>query len=292
MGGMRFRVTRPTSPDQFLRAAGSFLERHEAEHTTLLGLCASMQSSPEAFASDPPRFAVVHDVARRVVLAGLRTPPWNQLVSLADDADATDAVIALADALSDETLPGVLGPKPIAERFAQRWQELTGHRAELSVAERMFRLERVEAPERPAAGRLRPVEPRDRDQVAAWFVAFRDEALPEDPPIDDPLGMVDRWIDSTERTLYVWDVDGAPVAMTGATGRTRHGVRINSVYTPPESRGRGYATALVAGVSQDQLDQGRRFCVLYTDLANPTSNRIYRRIGYRPILDVDVYRFR
>lgn len=288
---MRFRVTRPEGVEEFTEEARAFLERHEAEHTIMLGLLTAMRSLPEPFADDPPRFAVVHDADGRVVLAGLRTPPWNQLVSLADESDAPDAVDALAEALADEALPGVLGPKPIAARFASHWTELTDSPSRLAMAERLFRIERVDAPERPASGGMRIAEPRDRDLVASWFVAFQAEALPEDPPIDDPIGMADGWIRSRERTLYVWEDAGAPVAMTGATWRTRHGIRINSVYTPPERRGRGYATSLVAAVTQDQLDRGRRFCVLFTDLANPTSNKIYQAIGYRPICDVDMYRF-
>ena len=70
-----------------------------------------------------------------------------------------------------------------------------------------------------------------------------------------------------------------------------HGIRIGAVYTPPELRRRGYASALVAAVSQAELDRGRRWCFLFTDLANPTSNRIYQAIGYRPIRDIQMFRF-
>lgn len=79
--------------------------------------------------------------------------------------------------------------------------------------------------------------------------------------------------------------------MAGAGGRTPNGIRISAVYTPPDLRCRGYASALTAAVSQDQLNRGRRFCFLFTDLANPTSNKIYQEIGYRPVCDYDLYRF-
>ncbi|MCA9556723.1 MAG: GNAT family N-acetyltransferase, partial [Myxococcales bacterium] len=84
--------------------------------------------------------------------------------------------------------------------------------------------------------------------------------------------------------LWVWE-DGEAVSMAAAVSPTPHGVRVNFVYTPPERRGRGYASACVAALSQAQLDAGRQFCFLYTDLANPTSNAIYQRIGYRPVTD-------
>jgi predicted GNAT family acetyltransferase len=67
--------------------------------------------------------------------------------------------------------------------------------------------------------------------------------------------------------------------------------RINLVYTPPDRRRRGYATAAVAALTQQLLNSGSRYCCLYTDLANPTSNSVYRRIGYRPVCDIDQYSF-
>ena len=76
-----------------------------------------------------------------------------------------------------------------------------------------------------------------------------------------------------------------PVAMAAAVGPTPGGIRISAVYTPPAERRRGYATALVAALGRAQLEVGRRFCLLDTDLANPTSNAVYRRIGYRPVRD-------
>ncbi len=68
-------------------------------------------------------------------------------------------------------------------------------------------------------------------------------------------------------------------------------MRIGPVYTPPEQRGHGYASALVAGVSQWLLDAGNQFCFLFTDLRNPTSNHIYQVIGYQPVGDFTEYSF-
>jgi predicted GNAT family acetyltransferase len=88
-----------------------------------------------------------------------------------------------------------------------------------------------------------------------------------------------------DRRFWLWEDGGAPVSLVGGGSRTPNGVRIGPVYTPPEQRGRGYASSLTAAVSQRLLDEGRRFCFLYTNLANPTSNRIYLTIGYRPVAD-------
>ena len=85
--------------------------------------------------------------------------------------------------------------------------------------------------------------------------------------------------------MFVW-VDGGLCSMTVAQGLTGTGCRVGYVYTPPERRGSGYASALVAAVSQRMFDAGLSFCVLYTDLSNPTSNSIYKKIGYARIADV------
>ena len=93
------------------------------------------------------------------------------------------------------------------------------------------------------------------------------------------------------RVAYLWEDAGEVVAFAGVGGQTPRGIRIGPVYTPPDRRGRGYASNLVAAVTQLQLDSGRRFCFLFTNLANPTSNHIYQAIGYAPVVDVDLYRF-
>lgn len=285
---MTFAVRQHASPEEFLAAAGGFLEEREAEHNLLFGICSAIGANPELFLARPPRFASVIDAGGRVVAASLRTPPNNQVLSEVDEPAAIDALV---DALRDERLPGVLAPTEVAARFAARWSEKTGQAARIEVAERIFRLTRVEPPAAPASGSWRRAEPRDRDLLAGWIVAFAREATPESPPLDDPQGAADRWIAGAGRVAYLWEDAGEIVCLVGAGGETPHGVRIGPVYTPPYRRGHGYASALTAAASQDQLDLGRRFVFLFTDLANPTSNKIYRAIGYEPVTDVDQYRF-
>ena len=96
-------------------------------------------------------------------------------------------------------------------------------------------------------------------------------------------------MDQTE-DIYLWE-DDEVVSMAGYNGPTPHGIRVSAVYTPPEHRGRGYARACTAALSQILLDS-YQFCFLFTDRANATSNYIYQQIGYKPVCDVDEYRFR
>jgi len=285
---MALTVHRHESVDEFLAAAGDFLVARETEHNLMLGICSTIRADPERFAEDPPMFATVTDAAGRVMAASLRTPPFNQVMSWLDEPEAVDALV---DALRDAPLPGVLGPKEPAAQFAARWTSLTGKAARVEVAERIFRLERVILSARPAPGTWRRGGAGDHELLLRWWLDFLAEAMPEQAPPPDPGAVVDRWIASDHQWIYLWEVGGEVVSLVGAGAETPNGVRIGPVYTPLEHRNRGYASALTAAASQDQLDRGRRFVFLFTDLANPTSNKIYQAIGYEPVCDVDMYRF-
>jgi uncharacterized protein len=272
--------------DAFLDVAGAFLTAREAEHNLLWGISTGVRDLPEMYSEGTPMFAIVTDADGTIVAATLRTPPFNQVLSQIDDLGAVDLIV---DALRDEAIPGVLGPPEAAARFAARWTAATARPGRRATAERIFRLDRVIEPERPASGRWRIAEPRDRELVADWVTAFAIE-LGNAPPTN-PLEVADRWIAGRFRRLYLWEDDGEVVSVAGAGGETPNGIRIGPVYTPPDRRSRGYGTAVTAAASQDQLDRGRRFVFLFTDLANPISNKIYQAIGYEAVCDVDEYRF-
>ncbi|MCV0402800.1 MAG: GNAT family N-acetyltransferase [Chloroflexi bacterium] len=285
---MSLRVHRLESAPAFLEEAGSFLAEHEAENNLVFGICSSLEASPGLYSDATPQFLTVVDDRGAVRGASLRTPPHNQVLAW---TDAPEAIDALVDALAAEQLPGVLGPTHLAARFATRWAAQRGSTARRRVAERIFRLTRVIPPARPPSGAWRILGAGDRDLLAAWMVAFRDEAAPEAPAISDPPALADRWVAQEGRIGYVWEDDDRVVSFAGSSGATPNGMRIGPVYTPPEDRGRGYASALTAAASQHQLDRGRRFTFLFTDLSNPTSNKIYQAIGYEPVCDVDDYGF-
>jgi predicted GNAT family acetyltransferase len=270
--------------DGFMAVAGEFLEAREAEHNLILGISSYVRDQPNTFGDRPPYFATVL-ANGQVVAAAIRTPPHNLVLSEIDDPAALDLLVA--DRLEDD-LPGVLGPAGHARTFAQRWAAATGCTWRPRISERIFRLRDVIVPP-PVPGRIRIATPADRDLVVIWLHAFMVEALGEDDP-DSNEATTDRWIEARGRTLYLWD-DVETVSLCGVGGATPHGIRIGPVYTPPAARRRGYASALVAEASRLQLDAGRQFCFLFTDLANPTSNHIYQMIGYEPVRDVDEYRF-
>ena len=264
--------------------AGEFLEAREAEHNLIFGICSSMEADPTQYPAPPFLATVLH--GDRVVGAAIRTPPWRLVLSVMDHPGAAHRLV---DDLMDEVLPGVVGPSMAAEHFAEGWTRATGASAKLLRHERAFRLSEV-TPPRPAPGAMVASDTSHHELLATWARAFREEAVP-DGPAQDWDAMAERWIKGIGRRAFLW-VDGdRVVSLTGVGGVTPHGIRVGPVYTPPADRGRGYASNLVAEASQLQLDSGREFVFLFTDLANPTANRIYQDIGYEPVIDIDEYDF-
>jgi uncharacterized protein len=267
----------------FLSVAEPFLVEREAEHNLMLGVASSLTEAPEAY-DGPPYLAVVID-GDGVVAAAIRTPPFRLVLSEIDDSQAIKFLAA--DTLTDE-LPGVLGPVEHVRAFVGARTALGGPHGTLEMSERIYRLTEVQ-PIPSVAGNARPATLDDRDLVIAWLEAFRREALGETEP-GSVVADADRWLARRWRSLDLWE-DGGVVSLVGSGARTPNGIRIGPVYTPPGARRRGYASALVAAVSQAALDAGCRFCFLFTDLDNPTSNHIYQSIGYQAVRDVEAYTF-
>jgi predicted GNAT family acetyltransferase len=272
------------SVEAFLDVAGPFLVAREPEHQLTLGIAGSRQSTG-SWPADGVLVAALAD--GRVVATAIWTPPWNVILSEVDDERA---IHAIADALAGEALGGVHAPEEHAEPFARAWAERSGRTYRLAMRQRSYSLENVTPPE-GVPGSLRRARPSDRDRMVEWMLAFDAEAMGSEAGRQDMAALVDAMLSSSTRMAYLWEVNGEPVSMCQATGATPHGMRIGAVYTPPDVRRRGFASAITAAASQVQLDAGRRWCFLFTDLANPTSNRIYQAIGYRPVRDVRMFRF-
>ncbi len=277
-------VERYATAAAFLDAAGDFLVEREAEHNLMFGICATLAADP-GYTSDP--YLATISTAGRVVGAAIMTPPWNLVLSCTEDPDTLGD---LAADLDDRgiAIPGVTGPVEIAGRFAEIWGRAHDVTSGPKVAERAYRLERVVPPD-GVPGTVRLATEDDRDLLVGWVDAFAVEALDRDDP-EEAAAMVDRSFRTGTRTWYLWD-DGGPVSVAAAGGPTPNGIRIGPVYTPPDRRRRGYASAVTAATSQAELDKGRRFIFLFTDLANPTSNAIYQAIGYEPVIDIDQLTF-
>lgn len=282
---MRFETI--TDPADFLDRAGPLLT-DEARHNLILGIATNLIETPDLY--DDYRFLLVtSDEAVRA--CGLITIPHRVIVADAPDEKAL-AVLVEGVARADFDVPGVVGNMPTVERFMTSWIALTGSSAELAMAQGVFALEKVN-PAPQTSGEAKVAVEEDFETTFAWFNAFIDEALPTEPRDEERMRglMRKRLRGEAPGAIWLWEVDGEPVSMSAHSGRTRSGARINAVYTPPRFRAHGYASALVAAQSQWLLDNDHERCFLYTDLANPTSNKIYESIGYRRVAEAASYDF-
>jgi len=272
--------------DAFLSKAQAYLEANEAANNLMLGLAFRLRDRPEHFESSP--YLVTAERETKLVAAGVMTPPRHFLIY--SDGQAPDQVfdlIAQTMVAGQETVPGVLGPSAAAKQFADAWGRLSGQSYKPGMRQRIYQLRQVIEPEARPPGRLRRATGADMALATQWVFAFGVDAFGQGNMAESRV-LAQRKIEDGD--LYLW-VDGVPVSMAAKTRPTSTGICLNLVYTPPELRQRGYATVCVASLSQHLLEAGRQFCCLFTDLANPTSNSIYQKIGYTPVCDFNEYLF-
>jgi GNAT superfamily N-acetyltransferase len=279
----QFTVRRFSTPRAFLEHAERILLQDEARNNLLLTIPRSLigqehdLSGPEG----PLYFATVQDPPVTLGCA-VRTPP-NKLVLSRMPSEAATA-IARDVAEVYPTLPAVLAPPDVAEAFAAVWAQAHDILPRIGMRSRIYAVETLVPPtaNRWPIGGARLATPADLGTLVPWIT---DTAR----PYTDPRALARALVD--QQAALVWERDGTPMAMAAVVGTTPNGVRIGAVYTPPAERGQGFGTAVTHAVTERALRQRTtRFAFLYTDLANPTSNTIYQRIGYRPVGDaVDVH---
>jgi GNAT superfamily N-acetyltransferase len=255
--------------EAFLDVAGASLAARPAENTLLLTVTATLRrSGPHAYGDAAPLLGWWRGPDGEVEGTLVHTPPYPPLLGTV----APEALVPLTAALP---LTSVNADRPTAEALAAGWP---GHRVERE--QRLYRLGELIPPSPAPEGAPRTATTADRALLLAWHLAFAEE-------IGEPGTHAERLVD--ERTasggLTLWEAGDAPVSMAGISPRVAGTVRVSTVYTPPEYRGHGYAAAVTAEISRAAREAGAAETLLFTDLANPTSNGVYQRIGFRPVSD-------
>lgn len=220
-----------------------------------------------------------------LVLGAQRTPPHR--LNLAHVGRGEAGLAALVRHLIDAevAVPGVVGEQPLAEAFAARWSAATGRRASArprhGLLQNLYEITHCTLPA-GVAGAMRPARTDERELILRWEMAFAvDAGLPE---AEREADYITRFVDEglADRTFSVWEMQGVAVATARLRPVAEMGARVSGVYTPNEWRGRGYAAALTASLSQQVLSSGR-WCCLFADADNALTNRIYQRIGYTKV---------
>lgn len=267
-------VIRIQTAQDFLNLCADMLYQNEAEYSLMLGLaevCVKQNKAIGQFyitKSDSILSGASYVSGRNLIISNL----------------STESILALADQLYFDQInfPGIVGPVIPAELFAKTWAGLTEQKYKIGMAQKIYQLEKV-IPPKPASGSISVCTEKHQDLITQWVYEFSLESLPHEAnTIERAREFAVNKIPKGE--VYIWsDEKDVPVSMNSVGRPTKHGISVSAVYTPKKLRNKGYASALVAGTSQRMLDQGKKICVLYTDLSNPTSNKIYQNIGYQEI---------
>ena len=269
------------NPMDFLDICRPALEAKEAVYNLMLGISIRLVKNPLFYGSQPLLATVIE--GEKLDLAALMTPPYKLQIAQFNTG-SLESVKLLASTIHEcgWHVPAVVSEEKVAGTFAVRWSELVGTTIHAGMRQRIYELRKVNPLQHPD-GVFRQAKIDDLDRVIKWSHLFHVDCFgdSENQEIDDrqTRTLVE------EGNLFFW-CDPEPVSMAGLTRPTPRGISVSFVYTPPEFRRKGYASAVVARLSQYCLESGREFCTLYTDLSNPTSNSIYQKIGYNAVADV------
>jgi predicted GNAT family acetyltransferase len=283
------RVERVLGPGFEADAAARFLGTREVAHAMLLSVLDRVVRATDDLGKASTLWSIrdAHEIVGVVVFhRAVGRVLWSEI----DEAVCHVAADTVMHALRHDHAPvtSTYGPEPIARVFAERWSRENACRVTVRMRYRHFEIDRVEHPAR-VAGRMRVANERDIELLARFADAFVTETgLPEEDRIFAQPDRIRARVAAGEFFVWAVDDDIASIASVGGTARVR---RIGSVYTPPAARSRGYASALVATLTQRLLDEGAWRVSLTTDPSSPIPNRIYPAIGYRAVSEGVWYGF-
>ena len=264
----------------FLSATQPVLEKNEALFGLMLGISLRLVENPLHYGTQP--FLATITDKKDIQLIALMTPPYKlQIASFCREPEKAVELLTANLRKGEWNVPAVLAEEEIAKCFASEWTKLTDCQSEHSMRQRIYQLRAVKHHDYPS-GCFRRASAEDLSCAAKWMASFQKECF--DSPITAEFTKTAQSMIENGH-LYFWD-DPLPVSMAAFTRPTKNGITVSYVYTPPEFRKKGYASAVVASLSSLALENGKQFCTLYTDLSNPTSNSIYQKIGYEFVAEV------
>ncbi|MFE9631399.1 GNAT family N-acetyltransferase [Streptomyces sp. NPDC006463] len=261
----------------YLAAAGPAVAADPVANTVLLTVTDGLERrGTAAYGSDEPFFGWWTDADGAVAGGLLCTPPFPLLLSTVPE----EAVRALGAALTTEPLlaglHGINARRPDAQALAEAWGRSTRVAEEI----RLYRLDGLVAPDPVPAGHARLAAEADLPLLMAWIESFNAEAGV--PGSASEAVLRDR---ISYGGILLWEHGGVPVSLASFNRPIGSAARVGPVYTPPEARRRGYAAGVTHAVSEAAYAAGAAEVLLFTDLANPTSNGVYLRLGYTPVED-------
>lgn len=250
-----------------------FLEKNEQENNLMLGI---LQVAQE------PTFMGVAKRGEEIAIVFLQTEEKIQMI-VATSEIAEEDIVELAKKLTRvySNVPGLIGNKKIVQKLAEEIAVLENKKTNVVMEQGVYALQQIKK-KWNEDGAFREIGSDELPLIEQWIYQFcEDVRLPTTK--EEAKQTAHTLI--TNRRLFGLEVDGKLVSVAAKTRPTTNNITVNFVYTPKEARKKGYASSCVAALSQRMLDEGYKSTTLYTDLANPTSNKIYQEIGYEQIAE-------
>lgn len=264
---------------EFEKLAKPFLSENEDVYSLFYGILQGIKAGRY----DNPVMVTIEDGGELVGLFQM-TPPHPLNIIIIDEGNM-DTILSFAvkEFYKREIhITSAVGLKPVVFSFAEKWKELKGCDSKLLMDQGLYRLDEVNHSLESSPGSWRYARKDEAPLIEEWYVAFGNDAGIENRPMEEIKERVAQFLQDQE--VFFWEVDGRVVSMMKKARPSDHGVTVSFVFTPRDERKKGYARTMVAAGSEELL-KTYDFCVLYTDMMNPTSNKIYQEIGYRKIAD-------
>ncbi|MFX1498799.1 MAG: GNAT family N-acetyltransferase [Promethearchaeota archaeon] len=281
-----------TDIKEFYDLVFPFLVQREAENNLILAILNRLKKNIDRYDQAAPLLLLINEY-NSIKLISIRTPPHDLLISYTDDLSTIDVLIEEL-LRRDVVLPGILSFKNAADKFSKIWAEKKKLKAALLRNERVYKLEIV-AENTLGIKKFIKATKKYENFVLKCARYMMVEVLAEinQEQLDETIKSFRQELDEGTSNIYLLlDDNDTPLSLVRKAGKTPNGNFINFVYTPPHLRKRGYATEVVAHISQMLLEEGNKYCFLFTDLSNTTSNSIYQKVGYHPVIDMNHYRFK
>lgn len=265
-------------PNDFSKRVMPTLLKEEAKHSLMIGV---LNNIKQGVYETYHQLTVERDGELLAIMQVTPPHPLHYIVVAQDLADELLSFIIPRLIQLDIPFTEVLAEKTMAEQFGEAWRDLTEEESETFMAQGLYRLDAVNDIEM-SQGKMRQAITSDQQQLEAWYSAFEKESGLPASSAEKVTRAVTTMLENKD--AFLWEVDGKPVSCAKKSRPTSNGITVSFVYTSPDERGKGYARSLVADLSRHLLE-AKSFCVLYTDLTNPTSNKIYREVGYHQIMN-------
>ncbi|TQR16387.1 GNAT family N-acetyltransferase [Psychrobacillus soli] len=263
----------------FARIATPFLEKNEDKFSLFLGVLQAIKDGKY----ENPYIATVEEDGELLALFQM-TPPHPLNIIFVDKERMEECINLSIHELIQQSISinSIISVKEWAYAFAQKWQEKTGQSFSILMDQGLYRLDQIEDALEMSPGAWRYATKEDALLIEKWYSLFEENTgLPKTAP-EEIKNRVKAMLDANE--VFLWENQGQTVSMMKKARPTANGVTVSLVFTPEEERKKGYARTMVAAGSKELLKEFQ-FCVLYTDMLNPTSNKIYQEIGYKKLID-------